>query len=250
MKFLIVLCVSLTLANCQFDKQFTSVEFNKLYYYKATFLNHTTAAKLCKDNGAQLVQPRSKAEVDFIGQHVDYDFHIGAKTTQQSTPTTFLDGSKIEWIDWFPGYGTGSYLFDCTSLFINSRSSNRQYNRKWYTVSCSAEAHVVCERDIPVTFPVLRQIVDKLLEQQRNQLITQNETLERQSEQIQTMTKNITEQMVINEQTVQSLAIAISAKNELIAENERIKQTHKSRQDDYVEYLSDLKKNGFHWRRR
>ena len=110
--FIAVFCGFLTMSLCQFDKTIDGHQFNKYYLYNPKPVNYTTAIDFCKQNGAQLVQPRSESEVDFIESNVTDGrrmYWIGTRVTNRTTPTTFLDGSRIDWIDWYPGYGQGQH---------------------------------------------------------------------------------------------------------------------------------------------
>ena len=147
---MILLAAIFAFGGSQYDIQFNSTEFNKFYYYKFYDLNFTDADNLCKEIDSKLVQPRSRAEVDLIDKYVypSKSFFIGAKSAHQVTPSTFMDGSKIEWFDWMIGQEPGTHVYDCTIVIINEQNSNPDLNRKWLTKDCSLRTSVVCEQDM------------------------------------------------------------------------------------------------------
>ena len=97
-----------------------------------------------------------------------------------------------------------------------------------------------------MTFRGLQQLVKQLLDNQRQKLSAQNETLAQQSQEIEQMKHNITAQSQTNrELSIETKAMKANI-TEIMAENEQIQVVmEKSRHDDYFGFASDLKKNGF-----
>ena len=79
------------LISCEFDKDIVSTEFEKQYLFKNKLLNFAQARELCEQNGAQLVQLRSKHEIDLIDNNLVNDgFWVGAQNATRATPTYFF----------------------------------------------------------------------------------------------------------------------------------------------------------------
>ena len=263
MKLTLILVLGLSaFANCQFDKRVSNSQLKKIYLFNSTQRTFKYADKYCKQNGARLVQLHSKAEIEFINEHVTKDhFWLGVKTTSKTPPIEFEDGSTVNWI----GYGDDQNLHDCTSIFIHNVNSDESYNRKLFTASCTSgsSTSVVCEAI--VNFTTIRQIVNNRLEQQRQLIVTQNQTLTVQSQQINTMKNNITQQLAdiskLNQestnqkQTIQKLSneVELMKKNitQQMIENKRIlTESISSKHDEYFGLYSDLVANGHARRRR
>ena len=180
MKTFILVFALFALGECQFGKPFHNEQFQKTYLYSTNSMDYNGNVELCKKNGAILVQPRSQEEVQYIIYTITKDnFRVGAQVTNQVTPSKFLDGTTITNIQWENGYGTGSNLYDCTTLGVLT-------DLTWFTGSCSSAYRAVCERPLH-NFASIRAIVGRLFEKQR-----------RQDQEIANLKQNITEQMAAN----------------------------------------------------
>jgi len=180
MKTFILFFALFALGDCQFGKPFHNEQFQKTYLYSTNSMDYNGNVELCKKNGAILVQPRSQEEVQYIFSTITkVPFRIGAQVTNQVTPSKFLDGTTITNIQWANGYGTGSYLDNCTTLNVRS-------DLRWFTGSCNYNYRTVCERPFP-NFASIRAIVGRLFDKQR-----------RQDQEIANLKQNITEQMAAN----------------------------------------------------
>ena len=160
MKALILIFFLFALCECQFEKQAFSDNHQKYYLFNSAELNYTDAIKFCRQNGATIVQPRSRVEIDYIdGNLTTKSFWIGANPAVNSTPSIFLDGSAIEWFDWLPNYVPNQHVLPCTTFVA------RFVDRNWVIWGCEKTASVACERD--VSLPGIQRVVFSLLDKQR-----------------------------------------------------------------------------------
>ena len=96
MKFFILVVCLFTFGVCQFEKRFVGSRFNKLYVFNGTFQNNKESSELCEQHGANLIQPNSRAELDFFESRIgDSWFWVGARAETQRYPFKFTDGSDI-----------------------------------------------------------------------------------------------------------------------------------------------------------
>ena len=127
-------------------------------------------SRFAQKNSTILAQPRSRDEMNFIdSQLTSGSFWIGAEPMVNSTPTNFLDGSTIEWIDWLQLQSPKRPVYDCTNFVPFVRDRDQEQSRKWVTFDCESKKNeVICERD--VSLPAIKRVVFGLLRKQRDHI--------------------------------------------------------------------------------
>ena len=197
MNFVAIVVLSIiALGTCQFNQRNVSREFGKMYFYNSTLVDFSDTRALCAKNGATPIQPRSRAEIDYIDEWLgkNSQYWVGVQTARRNYPTHFLDGSKIEWIQNYGamagGYVTSNTRYDCTSFVkLNGHSSH------WGAYPCSYKHSVVCELSLKSAFPVIQQAFFKAAQYHRQQVADREQKLAQLNQENDRMSTKITEQI-------------------------------------------------------
>jgi len=119
---------------------------NKCYYVSAQALNWNDSLTFCKQNfSASLATIHSDAENVIITTLYDQKFPdnvnpnpwvwIGLYDGQLTGNYSWIDGSPLDFMDWYPGYPSGPYACVHMDMELDSKS-NRELGR-WTNDNCS-----------------------------------------------------------------------------------------------------------------
>lgn len=100
----------------------------KTYFMSKTLsLTHNETIAYCKHFGAMAIEPKSKAENDWIFEELkpmSNHGYLGVKCENHKVPTTFMSGSAMQWTNWAVGQPIKAE-WECTTVHWRP-------TRKWY----------------------------------------------------------------------------------------------------------------------
>lgn len=134
------------------DSQYYSPLTNKLYAYNRNETTYDRSVSFCHGVGGRMVQIDSPEENLWIQRHIRPElFWLPVPTEASPTPpTTWTDGSAIEWPGWSSDHG-------CARPCCRTRVS--PYDMSWqFTAGCDEEqlAATICQLPPPDAWPLLR----------------------------------------------------------------------------------------------
>lgn len=158
-KLLIVLCcISIAFVSVRSDKFFENQITQTTYIYNdirstKLFKDAYVRDRYCSDKyGAHLVQIESKAEEDWIYDHIKpsgrFMLNI-AQTAEHVRPTHWRDGANISYTNWATGEPNLQWSSNVFTV----------HNRKWYSTRNYVyfPMDILCENNVP-TFVQLRNL--------------------------------------------------------------------------------------------
>ena len=153
--FSIVLCLFVSLANA--ENCFYNLKYQKCYFTPDNeYRNYYAAKKYCDENRAELIQPSSRDELDWIRLNVQpYPwrwFWLGTSTSaNKEFPTHFLNGSKIE----YPFLGHNASNSRICNLVTNESptalAGTWSSNKPWFLQNVWQPEITICQRLLVVS---------------------------------------------------------------------------------------------------